>query len=333
MDMDYSVLRWSDKPYTCYGTSGPKARDAVELAALVFGGRDALADEPAFLGIVNPNSPLIWDYRMTDALIAWAEAGQAVVVTPFLLAGGTAPVSVAGALSIQVAEALSGVALAQTVRPGVPCLYGSFFTALDMRTGSPAFGTPESTFGILAGAQLARRYGLPFRGGGGLASANSVDGQAAAETQQMLWATMLAGTDLVLHAAGWLEGGLTASFEKFALDLELLNMFERLREGIGFSEQELAFDALAEMGPGGLFLASTHTMEHFKEWLYMSPLFFTPDFAAWQGQGSPTLDQNANAAWKKLLDSYEDPSIDPGIDEALREYMAKRRLDPVVEED
>ena len=154
-----------------------------------------------------------------------------MVVTPFLLAGGTSPVSVAGALSIQVAEALSGVALAQAVRPGAPCMYGSFFTALDMRTGSPAFGTPESVFGILAGAQLARRYGLPFRGGGGLASANSVDGQAAAETQMMLWATMLAGTDLVLHAAGWLEGGLTASFEKFSLDLELLRMFAGCARG------------------------------------------------------------------------------------------------------
>jgi trimethylamine--corrinoid protein Co-methyltransferase len=333
MDCDYSVLRWSDKPYVCYGTSGPKARDAVELAAIVFGGREALAERPALLGIVNPNSPLIWDFRMTDALMVWAEAGQGVVVTPFLLAGGTSPVSVAGALSIQVAEALSGVAIAQTVRPGVPCMFGSFFTALDMRTGSPAFGTPESVFGILAGAQLARRYGLPFRGGGGLASANSVDGQAAAETQMMLWATMLAGTDLVLHAAGWLEGGLTASFEKFALDVELLSMFRRLREGIAFSDQQLAFDAIAEMGPGGLFLASEHTMEHFKEWLYMSPLFLTPDFAAWQGQGAPTLEQNANAAWKKLLDSYEDPGLDPAIDEELQAYMAKRRLDPVIEED
>ena len=333
MDCDYSVLRWSDKPYTCYGTSGPKARDAVELGAIVFGGHDAIERTPAMLGIVNPNSPLIWDFRMTDALIAWAEAGQGVVVTPFLLAGGTSPVSVAGALSIQVAEALSGVALAQLVRPGVPCMYGSFFTALDMRTGSPAFGTPESVFGILAGAQLSRRYELPFRGGGGLASANGVDGQAAAETQMMLWATMLAGTDLVLHAAGWLEGGLTASFEKFALDLELLRMVRRLREGIGFSDDELAFDALAELGPGGLFLASEHTMAHFKEWLYMSPLFFTPDFATWEGQGSPSLERNANAAWKQLLETYEDPGLDPAIDEELRAYIAKRRLDPVVEED
>jgi trimethylamine---corrinoid protein Co-methyltransferase len=328
MDMDYSVIRWSDKPYTCYGTSGPKARDAIEMASIVHGGRAAIEETPAIMGVVNPNSPLIWDERMSDALVVWAEANQPVIVTPFLLAGGTAPVSVSGALAIQVAEALSGIALAQAVRPGVPCMYGSFFTALDMRTGSPAFGTPESVFGILAGAQLARRYGVPFRGGGGLASANSVDAQAAAETQMMLWATMLAGTDFVLHAAGWLEGGLTASFEKFALDLELLRMFDRLRRGVEFGEEELAYDALAELGPGGMFLASGHTMAHFKEWLYMSPLFLTPDFATWEGAGAATTAQTANSLWKKLLESYEDPGIDPAVDEELRAYMEVRRQDP-----
>jgi trimethylamine--corrinoid protein Co-methyltransferase len=144
----------------------------------------------------------------------------------------------------------------------------------------------------------------------------------------MLWATMLAGTDFVLHAAGWLEGGLTASFEKFALDLELLRMFDRLRQGVAFGEQELAFDALAELGPGGLFLASPHTMEHFKEWLFMSPLFLTPDFATWEGQGSQTTATQANALWKKLLDSYEDPGLDSAIDEELKAYMEKRRQDP-----
>jgi trimethylamine--corrinoid protein Co-methyltransferase len=266
---------------------------------------------------------------MTDALMVWAEWGQPIVVTPFLLAGGTSAVSVAGALAQQVAEALSGVALAQLIRPGVPCLYGSFFTALDMRTGSPAFGTPESVFGVLAGAQLARRYGLPFRGGGGLASSNAVDAQAAAETQMMLWATWLAGTDVVLHAAGWLEGGLTGSFEKFALDVELLRQFDRQARGIGFTDEELAFDALKELGPGGLFLASGHTMSQFKEWLYMSPLFQTPDFATWETMGSEDTAQRANAAWKQLLETYEDPGLDPAIDEALQAYMAKQAEDPV----
>ncbi|MEO8477587.1 MAG: trimethylamine methyltransferase family protein, partial [Actinomycetota bacterium] len=281
-----------------------------------------------FMGIVNPNSPLIWDFRMTDALMAWAEAKQPIVVTPFLLAGATSAVSVSGGLTQQVAEALSGVALAQAVREGAPCLYGSFFTVTDMRTGSPAFGTPESVFGVLAGSQMARRYGLPFRGGGGLASSPAVDAQAAAETQMMLWATMLAGTDVVLHAAGWLEGGLCASFEKFALDVELLTQFQRQMAGIGFSEEELAFDALKTVGPGGLFLSSPHTRTHFKEWLYMSPLFQTPDFATWDMNGAETTEVAANRAWKKLLESYEDPGLDPATDEELKAYMASRRDAP-----
>src|SRR5438128_290560 len=333
LDMEYSAIRWSDKPYTTYGTSGPKARDGIALASILHGGREVIERTPALMGVVNPNSPLVWDYRMTDALFAWAEANQPIIVTPFLLAGATSAVSVAGGLAQQVAEALSGVALAQLVRPGVPCLYGSFFTATDMRTGSPAFGTPESILGVLGGAQLARHYGLPFRGGGGLASSNCVDAQAAAETQMMLWATLLAGTDVVLHAAGWLEGGLTASFEKFALDVELLRMFARLREGIGFGEEELAFDALRELGPGGLFLASPHTMTHFKEWLTMSPLFLTQDFATWEGMGGRTADVVANAQWKRLLDAYEDPGIDSAVDEELLAYIAKRREDPAEPED
>jgi trimethylamine---corrinoid protein Co-methyltransferase len=328
MDMEYSTIRWSDKPYTTYGTSGPRARDGIRMAEIVHGGREAIEAEPALMGVVNPNSPLIWDFRMTDALVAWAEAKQPIIVTPFLLAGATSAVSVAGGLAQQVAEALSGVALAQAIRPGVPCLYGSFFTVTDMRTGSPAFGTPESVFGVLAGGQLARRYGLPFRGGGGLASSPAVDAQAASETMMMLWATMLAGTDVVLHAAGWLEGGLTASFEKFALDIELLRQFKRQGEGIAFTEEEMAFDALKEVGPGGLFLASPHTRSHFREWLYMSPLFQTPDFATWETMGSETTDVVANRSWKALLETYEDPGIDPALDEELRAYVDSRRDAP-----
>lgn len=334
LDMDYSILRWSDKPFVCYGTSGPKARDSVELAAIACGGRAAIAETPAIMGVVNPNSPLVWDFRMADALVAWAEAAQPVIVTPFLLAGGTAPVSVAGGLAIQIAEALTGVAIAQAVRPGTPCMYGSFFTALDMRTGSPAFGTPESMWAVLAGAQISRRYGLLFRGGGALASSNAVDAQAAAESQNMLWTTYLACTDFVLHAAGWLEGGLTASYEKFALDLELVAMFDRMIErGIGFGEEELALEALRELGPGGMFLGSKHTKTHFKEWLYMSPLFPTTDFATWEMEGSPATDRRANEAWKRLLGSYQDPGIDPAVDEELRAYIDKRRAEPVEEED
>jgi trimethylamine--corrinoid protein Co-methyltransferase len=333
MDMEYSTIRWSDLPYTTYGTNGPKARDGIAMAEIVHGGREALETSPALMGIVNSNSPLVWDFRMTDALIAWAEANQAIAVTPFLLSGATAPVSVSGGLAQQAAEALTGVAMAQLVRPGAPCVYGSFYTATDMRTGAPAFGTPESVLAILAGAQLARRYRLPFRGGGGLASSNAVDAQAAAETAMMLWATFLANTDVVLHAAGWLEGGLTASLEKFALDVELLDQFLLQQRGISFTEEELAFDAIAETGPGGLWLGATHTREHFKEWLYMSPLFPTADYSTWDVMGRRSTEQGANDRWKALLASYEDPGLDPAIEKELRDYIEKRKLDPPEPED
>jgi trimethylamine--corrinoid protein Co-methyltransferase len=331
LDMEYSTLRWSDLPYTTYGTSGPKARDGIEMARIVHGGD--LGDRTALMGVVNSVSPLIWDYRMVDAMIAWAESNQATIVTPFLLGGATAAVSVAGGLAQQVAEALSGVALAQTIRPGSPCLYGSFFQATDMRSGAPALGTPESIFGVFAGAQLARRYGLPFRGGGGLCSSNAVDAQAAAEASFMLWATVLAQTDVVLHAAGWLEGGLTASLEKFALDVELLQQLQVQQRGIGFSDEEFAFDALKEVGPGGLWLAAEHTMLHFKEWQYISPLFITQDFTTWQTMGAEETAARANRRWKQLLESYVDPGIDEGVDEELRAFMDRRKAEPPPDED
>jgi trimethylamine---corrinoid protein Co-methyltransferase len=327
LDMDYSILRWSDKPYICYGTSGPKARDAVELAAIACGGREALEASPAIIGVVNPNSPLVWDYLMADALLEWAQAGQPVAVTPFLLAGATAPLTIASGLALQVAEALSGIALIQAIRPRTPCLFGSFFTAVDMRTGGPAFGTPESVLGTIAGGQLARRYKVPLRGGGGLCSSNSLDAAAAAESTMTLWATMLAGCDLVMHAAGWLEGGLTASYEKFAFDIELLRMFTMIDEGITVDEEHFALDAVREEGPGGMFLASPHTLAHFREWLFMSPLFRSQAYVTWEKQGSMTTDRSATAVWKALLDSYEDPGIDPAIDDALQEYMARRRAE------
>ena len=327
MDMDYSVLRYSDKPHVCYGTSGPKARDGVEMAAIACGGRDAIAETPALMGIVNPNSPLVWDFLMVDALSEWAAAGQPVVITPFLLAGATAPITIASGLVLKVAEALSGVAMVEAIRPGAPALFGSFFTAVDMRTGGPAFGTPESVLGTLAGGQLARRYGLPYRGGGGLCSSNALDAASAAETTMTLWATMLAGSHLVMHAAGWLEGGLTASYEKFAIDLELLRMFVMIDEGIETSEERFAIETVREEGPGGMFLAADHTLAHFREWMFMSPLFRSQAYVTWEKRGSPTTDGLATAEWKQLLESYEDPGLDDGVDAELQEFMARRRAE------
>jgi trimethylamine--corrinoid protein Co-methyltransferase len=279
------------------------------------------------MGIVNPNSPLVWDFLMVDALSEWARAGQPVVVTPFLLAGATAPITIASGLVLKVAEALSGVALIESIRPGAPAVFGSFFTAVDMRTGGPAFGTPESVLGTLAGGQLARRYRLPYRGGGGLCSSNSLDAASSAETTMTLWATMLAGSDFVMHAAGWLEGGLTASYEKFAIDLELLRMFQMIDEGIPVNDERFAMAAIAQEGPGGMFLANDHTLEHFRDWMFMSPLFRSQAYVTWEKQGSLTTDQLATREWKALLESYQDPGIDDAVDEELREYVTRRKAD------
>jgi trimethylamine--corrinoid protein Co-methyltransferase len=327
LDLDYSWIRYSDKPYVAYGTSGPRARDSVDLAAISRSGRAAIEADPAIIGIVNPNSPLVWDFLMVDAMWAWAEANQPIAMTPFLLAGATAPVSAAAGLTLQVAEALSGVAIAQAIRPGVGCFFGSFFSGVDMRSGGPSLGMPESVLGSIAGGQLARRYGLPFRGGGGLTSANALDAQAATESSMSLWGTYLSGCDLVLHAAGWLEGGLTCSFEKFALDLEVLRMFESLRAGLDVDVEHLALETIRQEGPGGIFLASDHTLEHFREWAFMSPLFRSQAYPTWTKQGSAEAPEVATREWKKLLASWEDPGLDDAIEAELQEFMAGRKLE------
>ena len=322
--MDYSILRWSDKPYIAYGTSGDKAADGFELAAIAAGGREALLERPMVVGIVNPNSPLVWDGLMVSTLAACAEYGQPVAITPFLLAGASAPVTLAAGLSLLVAETLAGVAMAQLVRRGTPCILGCFFNGVDMRSGGPSLGLPESVLTTLAGAQVARRYGLPLRGGGALCSGIALDAQAAIESTMSLWATYLAGCDLVLHSAGWLEGGLTASYEKLAIDLETIRMMERVRSGLVVDDATLAFDVLADVGPGGLFLGHDHTLERFRTDVFMSPLFRSQAYPTWQKQGAREADEIATDEWKKLLDSYGDPGIDDAIDAELRDFVERR---------
>ncbi len=324
LEMDYSILRWSDRPFILYGTSGDKARDGIHLAAIAAGGVEALVERPMVVGIVNPNSPLVWDGLMVTTLAACAEFGQPVAITPFLLAGASAPVTLAAGLSLLVAETLSGVAMAQLVRPGAPCILGCFFNGVDMRSGGPSMGLPESVLTTLAGAQLARRYGLPLRGGGGLCSGILLDAQSATESAMSLWTTYLAGCDLVVHSAGWLEGGLTASYEKMVLDLEVIRMFERMRQGLAVDEGELAFDVIAELGPGGLFLAHEHTLTRFRTEVFMSPMFRSQAYPTWTRQGSPTAEQVAAKEWRRLLDSYVDPGIDDAVDAEMRDYVERR---------
>lgn len=324
MEMDYSILRWSGRPYILYGATGPRTRDGLALAAIAAGGEEALRRQPGVMGIVNPNSPLVWDNLMVEELMALAEYGQPVAITPFLLAGASAPVTLAGGLSLLVAETLSGVAMAQLVRPGAPCILGTFVNGVDMRSGGPSLGLPESSLGTLAGSQLARRYGLPLRGGGGLCSGLDLDAQTATESAMSLWATYLAECDIVVHAAGWLEGGLVASYEKLALDVEVIQMFERMRKGIVVDESQLAYDVIEELGPGGLFLAHEHTLEHFRTESFMSPMFRSQAYPTWVKLGSPSVASVATSQWKKLLDDYEDPGIDASMDAELRSFIDRR---------
>jgi trimethylamine--corrinoid protein Co-methyltransferase len=326
LDMVYSHIRWTDKPFMGSVISADNARDSIEMAAIVFGGRDRIEATPALLALVNVNSPLRYDDRMLGALLEYAAAGQPVLVTPFLMAGAMSPMGLAGTLAQQTAEALAGIALIQLVRPGAPCIYGSFLTNTDMQSGSPAFGTPESAMGILASAQMARHYSIPFRGGGALTSSKAPDAQAAYESMMCLWPTVLGGVHFVLHAAGWLESALLASYEKFVIDVETLRMFEWILEkGMPFDEEGMAMDAIREVGPGGHFLGAEHTLRHYRTGFYRPLISSTDNFDRWNRTGARTADRVANEKWKALLRDYQDPGIDPGVDEQLQRFMTLRK--------
>jgi trimethylamine--corrinoid protein Co-methyltransferase len=326
LDMVYSHIRWTDKPFMGSVISEQNARDSIEMAAIVFGGKERIDKTPALLALINVNSPLRYDDRMLGALMEYAAAGQPAVVTPFLMAGAMSPMGLAGTLAQQTAEALSGIALIQLIRPGTPCIYGSFLTNVDMQSGSPAFGTPESAMGILASAQMARHYNIPFRGGGALTSSKAPDAQAAYESMMCMWPTVLGGVHFVLHAAGWLESALLASYEKFIIDVEALRMFEWiLTKGMPFDDEGFAMDGIREVGPGGHHLGSEHTMRHYRSGFYRPLISSTENYDRWQRMGSRTADRVANEKWKKLLADYQDPGIDSGVDEQLKAFMEVRK--------
>jgi trimethylamine--corrinoid protein Co-methyltransferase len=326
LDMVYSHLRWTDKPYMGSVISEEGARDSIEMSAIAFGGRANIEKTPALLALINVNSPLRYDDRMLGALMTYAEANQPAIVTPFLMAGAMSPMGLAGTLAQQTAEALAGITLIQLIRPGAPCIYGSFLTNIDMQSGSPAFGTPESAMGILASAQMARYYRIPFRGGGALTSAKSPDAQAAYESMMCMWPTVLGGVHFVLHAAGWLESALLASYEKFIIDVEALRMFEWiLSRGMPFDEEGFAMDGIREVGPGGHHLGSEHTMRHYRTGFYRPLISSTENYDRWQRMGARTADRVANEKWKQLLEDYPDPGIDSAIDEQLQAFIEVRK--------
>jgi trimethylamine--corrinoid protein Co-methyltransferase len=285
---------------------------------------DELAESPAVMSNININSPRRLDGAMAAGLMALARLGQVVVVTPFTLMGAMAPVTLAAALVQQNAEALACIALVQMVRPGNPVVYGGFTSNVDMRSGAPAFGTPENTQAAIAGGQLARRYGLPYRSSNASAS-NVVDAQAAYESQMSIWGAVMGGVNVLYHAAGWMEAGLTASFEKFVLDAEMLQMMSEVLQPIEVDEASLGLDAIREVQPGGHFFGAAHTLARYQTAFYQPFLSDWRNYETWAEDGARSATERATGIWKDLLRSYQPPPLDPGIAEALEAYVRRRK--------
>jgi trimethylamine--corrinoid protein Co-methyltransferase len=315
----------SDKPAmeAAHGRIIPA--DAIEMARIVFGADiTAPGNDPVLGAIVNSSSPLRYDDRMLGGMITFARAGQVLVITPFVLAGAMSPVTIAAAVAQQNAEALMGIAFVQAVRPGAPVLYGGFTSNVDLKSGAPAFGTPEGAWAMAIGAQLARRYNLPYRGSGSLNTSNVPDAQAAWETQWTLWPAVLAHTNFVMHAVGWLEGGLTVSYEKIMIDIEALGMFQHFLAGMTIDAATLALESIASVPPGGHHFGTPHTMEHYATAFYAPFLTDRLHHERWKEEGAMDAATRANRAWKLVLEGYEKPPIDAAVEEALLDFVARR---------
>jgi trimethylamine--corrinoid protein Co-methyltransferase len=324
LDAVAAMAKLSDKVLYGYALGRTRMEDAIEMVRIVRGvDRDTLLREPSLQTVVNANSPLQYDVPMLEGAIAMAHAGQPVIWTPFTLAGAMAPVTVAGALVQQNAEALAGIAFAQCVRAGAPAVYGSFTSNVDMKSGAPAFGTPEYVKATLASGQLARRYRLPWRASNANAS-NAPDGQAVYESEMSIWACVLAHCNLVKHALGWLEGGLCASYEKFILDAEMLQMMGAFLNPLDTDEDALALSAIAEVGPGKHYFQAAHTMARYRDAFYAPLLSDWRNFETWQESGAPDATRRANTIWKRLLAEYEEPTLAPERAEELAAFVAKR---------
>ena len=325
LDMYACLATTLDKTWHCLGTGALVVEDALEIVGLAQGvSRADLLERPSLITIINTNSPLRLDGPMSDGLIALAEAGQAVVATPFTLAGAMTPVTLAAALAQQNAEALFCVALTQLARRGAPVVYGAFTSNVDMRTGSPAFGTPESVKGAIASGQLARRYRLPWRSSNATASA-VVDAQAAYESEMAVWGAVMGGVNLLYQGAGWLEGGLTASYEKLILDAEILQMMSEVLQPVIVDEASLGFEAIADVGPGGHFFGSAHTLERYETAFYRPILSDWRNFETWHDDGARTATERANGIWKQLLAEARPAALDPAAAEAVADFVARRK--------
>jgi trimethylamine--corrinoid protein Co-methyltransferase len=324
LDMVYSHIRYSDKPFMGSVTHPERAVDSVTMAEMVFG-KEFVDANCVMVSLINANSPMVFDGTMLGALKVYARANQATIVTPFILAGAMSPVTVAGTLTQVLAEVLAGTATTQLCRPGAPVLFGCFASSISMQSGAPTFGTPEPSLVSYGAAQLARRLGIPFRTGGSLCASKVSDAQAAYESANTLNGTVLAGTNFVLHAAGWLEGGLSSGYEKFVMDCDQLAMQQRFSQGVDLSENGQALSAIREVGPGSHYLGCAHTQANFETAFYRSTVADNNSYEQWLAEGEKTAEQRANALWKKWLADYEAPPLDPGIDEALKDFVARKK--------
>jgi trimethylamine--corrinoid protein Co-methyltransferase len=325
LDLYLAQLTLTDKNCQGVALGRERTQDCIAMHRIALGcTREALAAVPAVMAIVNTNSPLQLDEPMTEGVVELARAGQVTCITPFTLAGSMSPATLAGTLVQQTAEVLAVVVLAQLVRPGAPVMYGSFASNVDMLSGAPALGTPEYTKAALASGQIARALGLPLRSSN-TTSSNCADAQAAYESGMSLWGSIMAHANLVNHAGGWLEGGLTASFEKLIIDAEMLQMMAETLAPIPVDGDQLALDAIRSVQPGGHHFGTTHTLARYETAFYQPLLSSRENFERWQEGGSQDAAVRANAIWKKLLANYEKPPIDPAIEEALLEYVARRK--------
>ena len=322
-----AMLNLTDKIPLVYARGAGQIADNFELIRIAYGlTEEEFRSRPYTVAVINTNSPLQLDIPMADGIMNFAAAGQPTIITPFTLAGAMAPVTIAGALTLAHAEALAGLVLAQITRPGAPIIYGSFTSNVDMKSGSPAFGTPEYVKSSFGAGQLARHIGLPWRSSNATAS-NSPDAQAAYESQMSLWGALLGGCNFMLHAAGWLESGLTCSYEKFILDIEMLQMFAESFQEVPATAADLALDAIAEVGPSGHFFGCAHTMARYRTAFYAPLVSDWRNYGQWTDAGAHTATERAHDIWQKTLADYVAPSRDPAVVEALDAYVEKRKAE------
>jgi trimethylamine---corrinoid protein Co-methyltransferase len=324
LDMVHAHLTYSDKPFMGSVTAGSRAQDTVDMARIVFG-EDYLETHAVVLSLLNSSSPLCWDATMLDAGRAYANANQATLITPFMLAGAMSPVTSAGAVAQTLAEGLAGMAFIQLVRPGAPVVWGSFSSSVSMQSGAPTFGTPEPAHVLYTVAALARRLGVPVRSGGSLTASKLPDAQAAYESANTLQPTVLGGVNFVLHAAGWLEGGLSVGYEKLVMDADQLGMMHKFASGVDLSENAQAIDSIIEHGPAGHFFGTAHTLANFETAFFRSEIADNNSYEQWLEEGSLDAAQRATRIWKRQLAEYEKPAMDPGVAEALDEFVAKKK--------